>query len=118
MTGSEGEESTVSGDLDFFKTDMNAEIQLFTALLQHKPVGLNRHFQLLCIQQLLEENGVKDVRINQISAHLDRLYDMASLDETEMISFHECDFFLPEGEFGEYIERMKISVALTCSFFF
>lgn len=36
------------------------EVDLFAALCAHKAVGINRHFQMICIQEILTESIPQD----------------------------------------------------------
>ncbi|CAH2211049.1 jg27769, partial [Pararge aegeria aegeria] len=100
MVSSEEEADIKTGDTVEWDVDM--EIQLFYAMANHKPVGINKHFQMACIWEKLSNSITKEISTNDIWRHLETLYDMTMLDDTEPIPFpnHENAFSLPESDFG------------------
>ena len=58
-------------------TDM--EISLLYAMIDHKPVGENKHFQMIFIYEKYNNLNDKKLTINQIRDHLNTLYDLNSL---------------------------------------
>ncbi|XP_047540085.1 MRG/MORF4L-binding protein [Vanessa atalanta] len=105
MVSSEEEAEVKTGDTVEWDVDM--EIQLFYAMANHKPVGINKHFQMACIWEKLSNSITKEISTHDIWRHLDTLYDMTMLDETEPIPFpnHEVPFSLPENEFGAMMKQ-------------
>ncbi|RWS27875.1 mrg-binding protein-like protein [Leptotrombidium deliense] len=95
---------------DNFDWSAENEVHLFYALKGHKPVGVNRYFHMICIQDLFNNLVNKEVTSKIIWDHLDKLYDMDALHENEDIPFpnDETDFSLPSSEFEDLIAR-KIS---------
>lgn len=92
---------------DTVEWDVDMEIQLFYAMANHKPVGINKHFQMACIWEKLSNSITKEISTQDIWKHLESLYDVSMLDDTEPIPFpnHEVAFNLPENEFGALIKQ-------------
>ncbi|XP_026750488.2 MRG/MORF4L-binding protein [Galleria mellonella] len=105
MVSSEEESEIKTGDA--LEWDVEMEIQLFYAMANHKPVGINKHFHMACIWEKLSNSITKEVSTQDIWKHLETLYDISLLDDTERIPFpnHEVPFSLPENEFGSLIKQ-------------
>lgn len=105
MVSSEEETEAKVGDT--LEWDVDMEIQLFYAMANHKPVGINKHFQMACIYEKLSNSITKEITTQDIWKHLNTLYDMNMLDETETVPFpnNEVPFSLPENEFGALIKQ-------------
>ncbi|KPJ18472.1 MRG-binding protein [Papilio machaon] len=105
MVSSEEEsEMKTHDDLEW---DVDMEIQLFYAMANHKPVGIKKHFNMVGIWEKLTNSITKEISTQDIWKHLDTLYDMAMLEDTEPIPFpnNEVVFNLPEQEFGPLIKQ-------------
>ncbi|KAK2885827.1 hypothetical protein QQF64_020716 [Cirrhinus molitorella] len=74
------------------------EVCLFHAMLGHKPVGVNRHFHMICIRDKFSQNIGRQVSSKVIWDHLSTMYDMQALHESEILPFpnSEKSFVLPE----------------------
>ncbi|XP_026879938.1 MRG/MORF4L-binding protein isoform X2 [Electrophorus electricus] len=74
------------------------EVCLFHAMLGHKPVGVNRHFHMICIRDKFSQNIGRQVSSKVIWDHLATMYDMQALHESEILPFpnSEKSFVLPE----------------------
>ncbi|XP_030624626.1 MRG/MORF4L-binding protein [Chanos chanos] len=74
------------------------EVCLFHAMLGHKPVGVNRHFHMICIRDKFSQNIGRQVSSKVIWDHLGTMYDMQALHESEILPFpnSEKPFVLPE----------------------
>uniref|UniRef100_A0A2R5LK18 Putative chromatin modification-related protein eaf7 n=1 Tax=Ornithodoros turicata TaxID=34597 RepID=A0A2R5LK18_9ACAR len=85
--------------------NVDTEVQLFHAMKGHKPIGVNRYFQMACIHQKFSTSLNKDIHSRIIWDHLDTMYDMAALHESEILPFpnNERDFNLPETEFRDLL---------------
>lgn len=105
MVSSEEEADVKHGDT--VEWDVEMEIQLFYAMANHKPVGINKHFHMACIWEKLSNSITKEISTQDIWKHLESLYDISMLDDTERIPFpnHEMNFTLPESEFGALIKQ-------------
>ncbi|XP_023396629.1 MRG/MORF4L-binding protein isoform X2 [Loxodonta africana] len=55
------------------------EVCLFHAMLGHKPVGVNRHFHMICIRDKFSQNIGRQVPSKVIWDHLSTMYDMQAL---------------------------------------
>lgn len=74
------------------------EVCLFHAMLGHKPVGVNRHFHMICIRDKFSQNIGRQVSSSVIWDHLGSMYDMQALHESEILPFpnSEKSFSLPD----------------------
>ncbi|XP_040293750.1 MRG/MORF4L-binding protein [Bufo bufo] len=81
------------------------EVCLFHAMLGHKPVGVNRHFHMICIRDKFSQNIGRQISSKVIWEHLRTMYDMQALHESEILPFpnSEKNFILPE----EIIQEVK-----------
>lgn len=87
------------------------EVSLFYAMRGHKPVGVNKNFQMMCIHEKFNQATGRQVTSKQIWDHLDTLYDMQALHESEILPFpnKEVDFSLPSSEFQEMMQQRSKS---------
>ncbi|XP_038056929.1 MRG/MORF4L-binding protein-like isoform X2 [Patiria miniata] len=77
------------------------EVNLFHAMRGHKPVGVNKNFQMMCIHDKLQQSTGRKVTSQQIWQHLSTMYDMQALSE----------FTLPSDEYGELMTGKRKGVA-------
>uniref|UniRef100_H0XWM6 MRG domain binding protein n=1 Tax=Otolemur garnettii TaxID=30611 RepID=H0XWM6_OTOGA len=86
------------------------EVCLFHAMLGHKPVGVNRHFHMICIRDKFSQNIGRQVPSKVIWDHLSTMYDMQALHESEILPFPnpERNFVLPEEIIQEVREGKVI----------
>ncbi|XP_058266112.1 MRG/MORF4L-binding protein isoform X2 [Hemibagrus wyckioides] len=91
------------------------EVCLFHAMLGHKPVGVNRHFHMICIRDKFSQNIGRQVSSKVIWDHLGTMYDMQALHESEILPFpnSEKSFVLPEDIIQEVREGSNSSVKMT-----
>ncbi|XP_058117062.1 MRG/MORF4L-binding protein [Anopheles ziemanni] len=96
-------------DCEQFEWTAEEEIQLFLAMDGMKPVGINRHFYMACIIDRLSKALQRDIASEAVWAHLGTIYNLRALDEQEFVPFlnEECDFGLPEADFGVAIGKRK-----------
>ncbi|KAL8179629.1 UNVERIFIED_CONTAM: hypothetical protein K2H54_070076 [Gekko kuhli] len=82
------------------------EVCLFHAMLGHKPVGVNRHFHMICIRDKFSQNIGRQISSKVIWDHLSTMYDMQALHESEILPFpnSEKNFILPEDIIHEVKE--------------
>ncbi|MBN3280096.1 MRGBP protein, partial [Polyodon spathula] len=82
------------------------EVCLFHAMLGHKPVGVNRHFHMICIRDKFSQNIGRQVPSKVIWDHLATMYDMQALHESEILPFPnlEKSFVLPDDIIQEVKE--------------
>ncbi len=87
--------------------NIETEVNLYHAMRNHKPVGVNRHFQMICITKKLHDSMGKRLSAKQIWEHLTKMYDLAALNESETLPFpnKEKDFVLPDVEFLSLKEK-------------
>ncbi|CAH1774864.1 unnamed protein product [Owenia fusiformis] len=95
------------GEENFVKWDVDLEVALFHAMRNHKPVGVNRHFHMACLQQKLNAAVNKKLTTKQIWTHLNTMYALQSLNDSEKLPFKnkESEFTLPEADFSELMEK-------------
>ncbi|XP_026728164.1 MRG/MORF4L-binding protein isoform X4 [Trichoplusia ni] len=105
MVSSEEETEVKAGDT--MQWDVDMEIQLFYAMANHKPVGINKHFHMAGIWEKMSNSIAKEISTQDIWKHLESLYDLNLLEDTEPIPFpnHEVPFSLPESEFGSLMKQ-------------
>lgn len=89
--------------MDNIEWNIFNEGQLLDAMVGHKPVGINKHFQMALICEQLGNNINKDVNPEGIWEHLRTMYNLEALDKHESIPFPNSirEFALPEDDFGE-----------------
>ncbi|XP_041359324.1 MRG/MORF4L-binding protein-like [Gigantopelta aegis] len=89
--------------------NVDMEVNLFHAIRHHKPVGVNRFFQMIFIHDKLNaaHSGLKTFTCKQIWGHLSQMYDLQALNESENFPFPNkaSEFTLPE----EYSSLMQKS---------
>nr|XP_020470687.1 MRG/MORF4L-binding protein isoform X1 [Monopterus albus] len=87
------------------------EVCLFHAMIGHKPVGVNRHFHMICIRDKFSQNIGRQVSASVIWDHLGTMYDMQALHESEILPFPntEKSFSLPEDIIQEVKEGKLVS---------
>ncbi|XP_018320858.1 MRG/MORF4L-binding protein [Agrilus planipennis] len=88
--------------MEDFEWNVSNEIHLLEAMVGHKPVGINKHFQMAVIWEKLTTNLNRDIPSEKIWSHLDVLYNLEALDDMEIVPFpnNEVDFYLPDAEYG------------------
>ncbi|XP_052860770.1 MRG/MORF4L-binding protein [Anopheles cruzii] len=96
-------------DREPFDWTPEEEVQLFFAMEGVKPVGVNRHFYMACITERLCKALQREITSDAIWSHLRSMYNLKVLDKQEYAPFlnEECDFGLPEADFGTAILRRK-----------
>ncbi|XP_022097071.1 MRG/MORF4L-binding protein-like isoform X1 [Acanthaster planci] len=85
------------------------EVNLFHAMRGHKPVGVNKNFQMMCIHDKLQQSMGRKVTSQQIWQHLSTMYDMQALHESEILPFpnNQSEFTLPTEEYGELMSGKR-----------
>ncbi|XP_015590555.1 MRG/MORF4L-binding protein isoform X2 [Cephus cinctus] len=98
-----------SESVEEIEWNVENEIQLFFAMNGHKPVGVNKYFHMVCIWEKFRAAIHKDVSLKIIWDHLESMYDLMALDDTEDLPFpsNEIDFNLPESEFSMLMKSRK-----------
>ncbi|XP_058459932.1 MRG/MORF4L-binding protein [Malaya genurostris] len=86
------------------------EIQLFFAMDGLKPIGINRHFFIVCVVDRLSKALNRDINSDAVWSHLKTMYNLKALNEQEQLPFpnEECDFSLPETEFSLVIKQKSV----------
>lgn len=95
--------------MDEIEWNVVNEGKLFDAMVDHKPVGINKYFEMAIICEKLSESMQKEVEPEKIWDHLKTLYNLEALDESESIPFPntEKNFTLPESEYGSLISKKE-----------
>ncbi|XP_064625840.1 MRG/MORF4L-binding protein-like [Lineus longissimus] len=98
-------------DQDPVAWNVDLEVSLFHAMKKHKPVGVNRHFQMAFIYSILNSSINRRITCKQIWEKLSTLYDLQALNESEISPFpnKQVDFSLPETEFSMLITKVVSS---------
>ncbi|KAJ3647732.1 hypothetical protein Zmor_019594 [Zophobas morio] len=93
--------------MEEFEWTVVNEGQLLESMVGHKPVGVNKYFQMAFICDKFAENFQKEVSSDRVWAHLETMYNLEALDESESIPFpnSEKEFALPESEFGALLAK-------------
>uniref|UniRef100_A0AA82MMS8 Putative mrg-binding protein n=1 Tax=Schistosoma mansoni TaxID=6183 RepID=A0AA82MMS8_SCHMA len=78
--------------------NLESEIQLFHAILNHKPVGADRHFQMIYVCNLVNSFVSDPISTDDIWKKLGSLYNMEELHDSEVNPFQSKmkEFSLPE----------------------
>ena len=93
------------------------ELELFEALLFHKPAGLAKHFQMALVVSRLQQSSavdMKGVSAGAVWRHLDTLYNMTAANQVErpaeLSNRAEAEeFSLPVRDFHSAIADMKLT---------
>lgn len=64
------------------------EINLFYAMIDHKPVGVNKHFNMMFVYEKFNNLNEKKLSVEQIWEHLNELYDIQALVST---NYHQSN---------------------------
>lgn len=88
------------------------QVQLFLALGGLKPIGINKHFYMVCICERLSTALKRDISPDTVWAHLKKLYNLEALDKVVSLPFpqEQRDFVLPEADFGLLMAKKLIEV--------
>uniref|UniRef100_A0A3P8U821 MRG/MORF4L binding protein n=1 Tax=Amphiprion percula TaxID=161767 RepID=A0A3P8U821_AMPPE len=88
------------------------EVCLFHAMIGHKPVGVNRHFHMICIRDKFSQNIGRQVSSSVIWDHLGTMYDMQALHESEILPFpnSEKSFSLPDDIIQDVKEGSSVFI--------
>merc|ERR1719369_622375 len=114
----------MSGDISIAPTDdglttpctsyswtTTSELALFQALMAHKPAGINKHFSMALVAEVLSNQLGKDITSEAIWAKLRTMFDLAAVDDREEVipfPLEEKEFSLGKREFGSLVaEKQK-----------
>ncbi|XP_037049793.1 MRG/MORF4L-binding protein [Bradysia coprophila] len=88
------------------------QVQLFLALGGLKPIGINKHFYMVCICERLSTALNRDISPDTVWAHLKKLYNLEALDKVVSLPFpqEQRDFSLPEADFGLLMTKKLMEV--------
>ncbi|XP_058830536.1 MRG/MORF4L-binding protein [Topomyia yanbarensis] len=86
------------------------EIQLFFAMDGLKPIGINRHFFIVCVVERLSKALNREINSDAVWSHLKTMYNLKALNEQEQLPFpnEESDFCLPETDFSLAIKQKSV----------
>ncbi|XP_055956111.1 MRG/MORF4L-binding protein-like [Patella vulgata] len=89
--------------------NVEMEVSLFHAMRGHKPVGVNRHFQMIYIHSKMNESSTKKISSDQIWKQLSTLYQLQALNESEILPFpnKETDFILPDSDYKDLKQKFE-----------
>ncbi|XP_025111142.1 LOW QUALITY PROTEIN: uncharacterized protein LOC112574336 [Pomacea canaliculata] len=87
--------------------NVDMEVNLFHAMRGHKPVGVNRHFQMVFIHEKLNNASGKRITSKNVWEHLSSMYDLQALNESEILPFPNkpVDFQLNSSEFQDIFQK-------------
>ncbi|XP_002131505.2 MRG/MORF4L-binding protein-like [Ciona intestinalis] len=73
------------------------EVCLFYAMRGQKPIGINKHFHMMCIHKKFCQSIGQTVSSDQLWQHLSTMYNLKVLDESEVSPFKNIqkEFKLP-----------------------
>lgn len=98
-------------DPDGFSWTTSSELQLLQVLINHKPAGINKHFQMAIIQDKFSSMVGCEITSDQIWTKLRTMYDLAAVDDREEVipfPLEEKEFSLPGREFSTIMtEKQK-----------
>ncbi|KAF5299596.1 hypothetical protein FQR65_LT09401 [Abscondita terminalis] len=92
--------------MEDFEWNVQHECDLLESMMGHKPIGVNKSFQMFMIYDKFKDKVNREVLSYSVWSHLEKMYNLEALDESERLPFPntECDFELPDGEFAEFKE--------------
>ncbi|KAK4885910.1 hypothetical protein RN001_002181 [Aquatica leii] len=92
--------------MEDFEWNVQHECYLLEAMIGHKPIGINKSFQMFMIYDKFRDKVEKEVLSHTVWSHLESMYNLEALDEGETLPFPniESDFDLPDGDFAELKE--------------
>lgn len=94
-------------DDDKINWNVDLEVGLFHAIHAHRPVGINRHFQMVFLHDKF--NGALDRKISakEIWNHLMEMYDLNALNESDGLPFPntECEFSITDAVTPDLIDK-------------
>ena len=94
-----------------FPWTTTSELALLQSLLAHKPAGINKHFSMALVAELLASQLGKDITSEAIWAKLRTMYDLAAVDDREEVipfPLEEKEFSLPRRDYGVLVgEKQK-----------
>jgi len=94
---------------------METEVALFYSLRNRRPIGIDKHFQMMVIHEDFEKRVKQVIHPNVIWDHLNTMYDMDLLDESTYFPpplEEDADFALPTDDFGDKVTiKIKLSGA-------
>ena len=76
------------------------ECALFYSMIDHKPVGENKHFHIIFTYEKFNNLNEKNLSTSQLCEHLGQLYDLKELNENETKPFPNdgtTEFLLPDS---------------------
>jgi len=92
---------------DELNWNVDLEVQLFHAMRNHKPVGVNRHFQMVYILDKLNGAVSRKISGKQTWKHLNTMYDLNALNDSEICPFptKEVPFGLPNYDYSNLMSQ-------------
>lgn len=85
------------------------EVHLFYALDGLKPVGINKHFYMVCVAERLNKLTNVEFSTDQIWSHLYSMYNLDAIDAEETLPFpnEQKDFTLPVLEYSSLMAKKR-----------
>jgi len=85
------------------------ELHLLQVLVHHKPAGINKHFQMVIIQDKLSQL-IPGITCQHIWSKLRTMYDLAAVDDREEhipFNLEKKEFSLPRREFSGIMRELQ-----------
>eukprot|EP00088_Acartia_fossae_P042739 TRINITY_DN44950_c0_g1_i1.p1 TRINITY_DN44950_c0_g1~~TRINITY_DN44950_c0_g1_i1.p1 ORF type:complete len:266 (+),score=37.37 TRINITY_DN44950_c0_g1_i1:37-834(+) len=85
-----------------FTWDVGSELALYQALMLHKPAGINKHFNVALVSEILTEELGKPVLAGSIWKKLQEMFDLKAIEDREEaipFSLETKEFCLPRKDF-------------------
>jgi len=85
------------------------ELHLLQVLVNHKPAGINKHFQMVIIQDKLS-SLIPGITCQHIWSKLRTMYDLAAVDDREEhipFTLEKREFSLPRREFSGIMKEVQ-----------
>jgi len=85
------------------------ELHLLQVLVNHKPAGINKHFQMVIIQDKLSRL-IPGITCQHIWSKLRTMYDLAAVDDREEhipFTLEKKEFSLPKREFNGIMKEVQ-----------
>lgn len=87
------------------------EVHLFYALNGLRPIGINRHFNMMGVMERFARSTSSEFTSEQIWKHLRSMYNLEALEMLETLPFpnEEKEFALPEAEFAALLAKKRLT---------
>uniref|UniRef100_H2Z0E0 MRG domain-containing protein n=1 Tax=Ciona savignyi TaxID=51511 RepID=H2Z0E0_CIOSA len=100
---------TTCATLPRINWNAETEVCLFYAMRGQKPIGLNKHFHMMCIHKKFCQSLGQTVSSDQLWEHLATMYNLRALDDSEASPFKNTqkEFKLPASILNYNRDQVK-----------